>query len=122
MRTAALPGSPARGLRPDFALLRPSALLTILNLLANSLEFGLQLDDIVGERRIVCLAPHGVRFAAQFLEQKIEASPDHLAGSRGRENCVELFDVAAQPCDFFVPKISFFRSETPRLSTATDPF
>src|SRR5450755_4754858 len=48
----------------------------ILDLLPDSFELGLHLHDQMGNRGILALCPNCIRFSTDFLQQKIEATPD----------------------------------------------
>src|SRR2546430_7598915 len=50
----------------------PRVLLDVLDLLADALEFTLELDHAVGDGRIVAFRANGIHFAVHFLHQKFD--------------------------------------------------
>ena len=51
----------------------------VLHLLAELLDHGLEFKSDIGELNIVRFGAQGVRFAVEFLGEKVEAAPDRAA-------------------------------------------
>src|SRR5207253_1562895 len=78
---------------------QPSPSLQILNLFAKLVDHRLQLQPDRGHRGGVRLGAQGIRFAIEFLRQKIELAAD---GAAAAEQHARGSDMRLQPVDLLV--------------------
>src|SRR5450432_1177593 len=70
----------------------------ILDLLPDSFELGLHLHDQMGNRGILALCANCIRFSTDFLQQKIQATPDR---SICFDQPLELIEVGVEAHELF---------------------
>ena len=64
--------------------------LDVGDLLADALQLVLQLDYVLRNREVVCLAADGVNFAADFLQDKLRLPADLTARLEQRAELVKM--------------------------------
>ena len=72
------------------------SLLDVLDLLSQSFDMGLELDDKVRDVRVAALRSDGVRLAEELLGEEVELAAH---GSSTVEERAELFEVTLETSD-----------------------